>query len=247
MSTRKRNQKPQKPSSHYWIYGWHAAVAALQNPERDIRQVFATRNVAVRLSEMNMPIGIQETTPEQLAKRVGEDAVHQGIAVEVAPLPEPNWQGLLDCGKPLVLLDQITDPHNVGAILRTAAAFDIGAVIAPKDHAAPENGVMAKSASGGLEVVPYITVTNLAATMAELKEAHYWLAGLDGHAKQTLSQATLGNDTALVLGAEGKGLRRLTREACDLLITIPMSPQMESLNVSNAAAIAFHHLFSLRS
>ena len=141
------------------------------------------------------------------------------------------------------MLDQITDPHNVGAILRSAAAFDVGAVIATDRNAPTESGVMAKAASGALEVVPLITVTNLVQAIEKIKKAGYWIAGMDGNAKQTIAEAKLDRKTALVLGAEGSGLRRLTAEHCDYLVKLPMSGRIESLNVSNAAAVALYELY----
>lgn len=173
-------------------------------------------------------------------------SVHQGIVIECDPLTQPSLQEwlALGTGAPVILLDQVSDPHNVGAILRSAAAFDIGAVIATDRHAPSESGVMAKSASGGLEAVPLITVTNLSQSMELLKQAGYWICGMDGEARQTIDQAKLDRKTAIVMGAEGTGLRRLTSERCDFLVKLPMSPRMESLNVSNAAAIAMYALYT---
>lgn len=200
-------------------------------------------------------------------------SVHQGIVVECEPLEQPNLQewlasissphrGEVRRGAPLVpteqvsphpnpppagegvlLLDQVSDPHNVGAILRSAAAFDIGAVIATDRNSPQESGVMAKSASGALEIVPLVSVGNLVQAVELLKKSGYWIYGLDGEAKDSISGAKFDAKTALVLGAEGKGLRRLTSEHCDFLVKIPMSNKMESLNVSNAAAVALYEVF----
>ncbi len=145
--------------------------------------------------------------------------------------------------RPVLLLDQVTDPHNVGAILRSAAAFDVGAVIVTDRNAPQESGVMAKAASGALEVVPLIAVTNLVQAIETLKKSGYWIAGLDGAARKAIHEAKLDNKTALVLGAEGAGLRRLTTEHCDFLVKLPISDKMESLNVSNAAAVAMYELY----
>jgi 23S rRNA (guanosine2251-2'-O)-methyltransferase len=174
----------------------------------------------------------------------GSDAVHQGLALMVAPLEPVFLDEVLRGDQPLLVLDQVTDPHNLGAMLRSAAAFNAAAVILTKDHSAPETAVVAKAASGGLDIVPRVVVTNLASALREIKEAGYWVAGLSGDAKQTIREAKLNRKTALVLGAEGKGLRRLTAESCDVLVRLPMSERMESLNVSNAAAIALYSVFA---
>lgn len=173
------------------------------------------------------------------------DAVHQGVVVECAPLTQPSLQDWLaeDIKKPIILLDQVSDPHNVGAILRSAAAFDAGCVVLTDRGAPTESGVMAKSASGAMENVPLIAVGNLVKAIELIKKKEYWVAGLDGASEQNIGAAKLGKDTALVLGAEGRGLRRLTAEHCDYLVKLPMSDRMESLNVSNAAAISLYELY----
>jgi len=229
----------------YWLYGVHAVRAALSNPHRNIRRFITT---APALENVADALGVRKLTPEiissqEISKILAEGAVHQGVAIEVLPLPELSLEEYLaqaKAQKPLLLLDQVTDPHNVGAILRSAAAFEAGAVIVTRDHAPQESAVLAKASSGGIEIVPLITVTNLSQSMEMLKKQGYWCIGLDGEAKQTIVQAKLNNKTALVLGAEGKGLRRLTGERCDLLVRLPISSAMESLNVSNAAAIALY-------
>ncbi len=235
-------------SGTYWIYGHHAVSAVLHNPARQIRRLVISRNALEKVpgewlkSSPRQPEIVDVTV---LSKLLPIDAVHQGIAVEVLPLDQPSmeeWILAHPQKTPLLLLDQVTDPHNVGAILRSAAAFDAGAVILTKDHAPPESAVMAKSASGALELVPLITVTNLVQSMEFLKKHGYWCIGLDGEAKETIAQAKLGSDSALVLGAEGKGLRRLTAEHCDRIVRLPISPRMESLNVSNAAAVALYEI-----
>jgi 23S rRNA (guanosine2251-2'-O)-methyltransferase len=235
-------------SGTYWLYGIHAVSAVLHNPRRHIHRFLVSRNSVEKLSGELLKIA--KKPPEivdvqAISKLLPEDAVHQGIAVEVSPLSQISIEEWLIANPqkiPLLLLDQVTDPHNVGAILRSAAAFNAGAVILTKDHAPPESAVMAKSASGALELVPMITVTNLVQTMETLKKHGYWCIGLDGEAKETIAQAKLGNDSALVLGAEGKGLRRLTAEHCDRIVRLPISPRMESLNVSNAAAVALYEM-----
>lgn len=230
-------------AGRYWLYGAHAVAAALSNPERKIKRILSLRDAAFAY-----PLESYHPRPEILEQKelvllLGPEAVHQGVAVEVEPLEQPFLDEVIRGDRPLLVLDQVTDPHNVGAILRSAAAFDAGAVIVPKDHSAPETAVMAKSASGALDIVPLVTVTNLATALREIQEAGYWVAGLSGHASMTVSEAKLHRKTCLVLGAEGKGMRRLTEESCDVLVKLPMSERMESLNVSNAAAIALFCLY----
>jgi 23S rRNA (guanosine2251-2'-O)-methyltransferase len=229
-----------------FIYGKHAALAALSNPMRKIKRVMVTKNTQTECAkELSKCKNISPTDSAKLEAMLGKDAVHQGIVVECEPLTQPSLQEWLT-GSPLsrelILLDQVSDPHNVGAILRTAAAFGIGAVITLERNAAQESGVLAKSASGALEVVPLISVGNLAQTIEILKKAGYWIYGLDGEAKETIGQQKFDAKTALILGAEGRGLRRLTAEHCDFLVKIPMSGQMESLNVSNAAAVTMYEI-----
>lgn len=229
----------------YWLYGLHAARAALANPRRRLHRLVITAAALEKLADGLEGRGIkpQIVSAQEISHLLKEDAVHQGVAMEVAMLPELSLDEYIrreGVEKPLILLDQVTDPHNIGAILRSAAAFGAGAVVLPKDHAPQESAVLAKASSGGIELVPMITVTNLAQTMEALKKHGYWCVGLDGEAKQTIGEAKLSRQTALVLGAEGRGLRRLTAERADLLVRLPIEAQMESLNVSNAAAIALY-------
>lgn len=230
------------------IYGKHAALAALSNPMRKIRRVMVTANAKKEIGEGVFAGHKNVTVIEggKLDAQLPKDAVHQGIAVECEPLAQPSLQEWLqeNIQKPVLLLDQVSDPHNVGAIIRSAAAFDAGCVVVTDRNAPTESGIMAKSASGGMEVVPLIPVTNLVQAIELLKKHEYWVAGLDGDATQTIKEAKLDNKTALVLGAEGRGLRRLSAEHCDYLVKLPMSSRMESLNVSNAAAVALYELFS---
>lgn len=232
-----------------WIYGYHPAAAALANPQRKILRIIATPESAARLREdSSVPADISART-HTLARKdidhlVGADAVHQGIAVLVRPLNH-NLQDVLATleGRAdacLILLDQVTDPHNAGAILRSASAFGASAVIAPDRHAPDESGVMAKSASGALDKVPYVKTVNLVRAIEMIKEMQFWLVALDGEAPVALSSVDLGGRIALVLGAEGEGIRRLVAEACDHRAKLPISRDMESLNVSNAAAVALY-------
>lgn len=229
------------------LYGKHAATAALANPMRKIKRVVVTKNTREELGD-KVFAGVKNlslTETKKLDDMLPREAVHQGIAVECDPLSQASLQEWLveNHNKPVLLLDQVTDPHNVGALLRSAAAFDCGAVVTLERSAAQESGVMAKSASGALEIVPLISVGNLAQAIEHLKKAGYWIYGLDGEAKQTIGSVKFDAKTALVLGAEGRGLRRLTAERCDMLVKLPISDKMESLNVSNAGAIALYELY----
>lgn len=231
-----KSNKPRRPAT-YWLYGQHSCAAAAANPARTIRRVVAMKQADTGwLKGRGRPEAVDG---ERLARLLPEGAVHQGVAMEVEPLDDVHLDQVMG-GGPLAVLDQITDPHNVGAILRSAAAFGISALILPKDHAPAEGAVMAKAASGALERVPLVRVTNLASTLKALKKAEYWIAGLDAGGSRGIEAVAAFSPLCLVLGAEGKGLRRLTAEHCDLIVSIPISAAMESLNVSNAAAIAFY-------
>lgn len=228
----------------YWLFGHHAVEEALGNPRRQIHRVVAAGDAAAALGRN---VTVEAVERDFIDKLVGRDVVHQGIAARVSPLPETDIYEICDIGRnreqaTVVVLDQVTDPHNVGAILRSAAAFGAIAIILTERHAAPESGILAKSASGALEHVPLVRVTNLARAMEELKEAGFWCIGLASEAKQTLSSVKSGGRVALCLGAEGAGLRRLTREHCDLLVRLPTSGPIDHLNVSNAAAISLYEL-----
>ena len=234
------NKNKNKASSTI-LFGRHACIAALNNPKRKCTRIFVTDRTA-----KDLPRTHNHPTPKIVNIRefdniVPKDAVHQGIAIETEPLPEVNLKSLYN-ENIIVILDQVTDPHNVGAILRSCAAFGAGGIIVPKDNAPFESGTMAKSASGALEIVPICKVTNLARAMDDLKKEGFWIAGLDGKADADLRSANLSGKVAIVMGAEGKGLRPLTQKHCDLLVKLPISSKMESLNVSNAAAICLYEL-----
>lgn len=241
--TRRGHRPSQAPAGRPRFWGRHAVIAALANPERVVRKMWATREALAALDiPPVIPIVFAEVT--DLARLVPGDAPHQGLVAEVDPL-EPIWLGdLLDQGagdrRPLLILDQVTDPHNVGAILRSAAAFDALGIVTPDRHAPPESGTVARAASGALEVVPWVRVVNLARALEEIAEAGFWRVGLTGEATPTLAEAIGGVRTALVLGAEGEGMRPNTAAHCDALARLPISPRVESLNVSNAAAIALY-------
>jgi len=240
-----------------WIYGTHAALAALANPARRIRRVLVGRDQAEALSAAlaaaiaarggDFPPA-EHVAREDLERALPRGSVHQGLAVQASDLEGIDIDDLLRLvdGAPsacIVALDQVTDPHNVGAILRSAAAFGVAAVILPERHAPAASAVMAKAASGAMERVPLVRVVNLARALDQLKAANVWCVGLAGDAPQALGQADLTGRIALVLGSEGEGLRRLTRERCDMLVRIPMAREaVESLNVSNAAAVALYEI-----
>jgi 23S rRNA (guanosine2251-2'-O)-methyltransferase len=240
----KRGHRPsQAPASRPRFYGRHAVLAALANPERTVRKLWGTREA---LAALDIPAVIPITYADvaDLGRLVPHDAPHQGLVAEVDPLEE-IWLGdLLDQGagdrRPLVILDQVTDPHNVGAVLRSAAAFDALGLITQDRHAPPESGALARSASGTLETVPWVRVVNLARALDEIGEAGFWRIGLTGHAKGTLGEVMGLGRIALVLGAEGEGMRQNTESHCDELARLPISPKVESLNVSNAAAVALY-------
>src|SRR6266571_3920211 len=223
------------------LYGWHTVKAALENPARRIRRLYATPNAARRLAEDGVALAVEPelVRPDAIARRLGPDAVHNGVLAEADPLPSPELEELEPAGIVLVL-DQITDPHNVGAILRTAAAFAVTAVVTTARHSPEATGVLAKSASGALEYVPMVTVQNIARALAVLKERGYLTVGLDSTGEVGLEGAALRAPLALVLGAEGKGLRQLTRTTCDQLARLDLPGRIKSLNVSNAAALALY-------
>ena len=224
------------------LYGLHTVRAALDNPERKLIKLSATQNALVRLeiaSVENLGIPFETVTPQDLDKILGPEAIHQGVMLETRPLPPRRLEALQD--SPLILvLDQVTDPHNVGAIMRSAVAFDAGAVITTQRHSPTESGVMAKSASGALELIPYIQVTNLADALGELHKLGFFSVGLDSDGPAPMEETLVGDRIALVLGAEGKGLRQKTRETVSALARLDMPGAIKSLNVSNAAAIALY-------
>jgi 23S rRNA (guanosine2251-2'-O)-methyltransferase len=229
------------------LYGWHAVVEALRNPRRKIRKLLLTPNALRRLEEEGVALRVtpEVVRPETIAGRLGPDAVHQGFLAEADPLPTVGLEDIPPNGLVLVL-DQITDPHNVGAILRTAAAFAVDAVVTTARHSPEATGVLAKSSSGGLEHVPIAIVPNLARALAELGELGFRRIGLDSEAPEALEKADFSGGVALVLGAEGKGLRQLSKETCDVLARMDMPGVIKSLNVSNACAIALHVATSAR-
>ena len=222
------------------IYGWHSAVEAIRNPKRRVRRIVATPNALARLAELSISELPKPADARDIERLTGRDAVHQGIAVVVDPLPDLDLADFADA-KLLVVLDQVTDPHNVGAVVRSAAAFGAAAVILTERHGPAESGALSKAASGGLEHVALVRVKNLARAMDELAELGFERVGLDSDHAETLENLRPGK-TAIVLGAEGRGLRRLTREKCDRLVRLDVPGPIKSLNVSNAAALSLYAL-----
>jgi 23S rRNA (guanosine2251-2'-O)-methyltransferase len=224
------------------LWGKHAVAAALDNPQRRVLRAWATREAA-ELMQFPSEVGVTLAEPPDLGRLVPHDAPHQGLVIEVEPLEE-IWLGDLLTSAPekavLLVLDQVTDPHNVGAILRSAAAFGAIGIVTQDRHSPPESGALAKAASGALERVPWARVVNLARSLEEIGEAAFWRIGLAGDAQTELKDAFGPPRIALVLGAEGPGLRPNTREHCDALARLPITDAIESLNVSNAAAVALY-------
>ncbi len=240
---RKRAQLPpgaRRPDT-LWIYGVHAVEAALANPRRRVLRLLATPNALARLtgSDVEVRVAAEPTTPRDLDRLLGGDAVHQGIAIEVAPLPALGIEALADA-KLVVVLDQVTDPHNVGAVLRSAVAFAADALVTTGRHAASETGTLAKAASGALDRIKWVEVQNLARALEEMGTLGFTRIGLDSEAGTPIEDAINGARIALVLGAEGKGLRRLTAETCDVVARLAVPGEIGSLNVSNAAALSLY-------
>ncbi len=229
---------------HVWIYGLHAVSAAISNTNRITCALTLTENAARRLAERidgELPAH-DVVRPKDLDKILGSDTVHQGALLETSQLPEPRLEDLTEAAAngPIVLLDQITDPHNVGAILRSAAVFGAAGVIMTWRHSPPLDATLAKSASGALELIPILRVQNLSRTLDDVKAQGITVLGLEGAADAKLEDQAFDGPTAIVLGAEGKGLRQLTAENCTMLCRIAASGTLASLNVSNAAAVALH-------
>ena len=238
---RDRFQSGGSPEGPAILYGIHTVKAALENPARRIRKLWTTENALRRLREDGAHLSLEPemVRPDALAARLGPEAVHQGVLAEADALPSPGIEELPARGLVLVL-DQITDPHNVGAIFRSAAAFAVSAIVTTARHSPEATGVLAKSASGALELVDLVTVQNLARGLAALKERGFLLVGLDSGGESDLAATPLRAPLALVLGAEGKGLRQLTRETCDHVARLELPGAIKSLNVSNAAALALY-------
>ena len=242
MSRRKKSHQSHGSATRPRFWGKHAVVAALDNPDRKVLRAWATRDAAAL---MNFPKEVAVTLADvaDLGRLVPNDAPHQGVVIEVEPLEDLWLEEILQGAAErsiLLVLDQVTDPHNVGAILRSAAAFGAAGIVTQDRHSPPESGVVAKSASGALERVSWARVVNLARALEEIGEAGFWRIGLAGDAETDLATALGPPRVALALGAEGAGLRPNTRDHCDALARLPITNAIESLNVSNAAAVALY-------
>jgi len=240
---RKRGKRPASVQST-WLYGLHAVAAALANPNRRCRRLVATEEAVESLDADVSPR--PEIWPRsEIDRLLPAGAVHQGIAGAFEPLPATALEDLLDLADDdqpcaIIVLDQVTDPRNVGAIMRSAAAFGCRGVIVQDRHSPPSSGALFKAASGGAETVPLVRVSNLVRAIDALRSAGFWSIGFDADGPEILSEVDLGGRVALVLGAEGRGLRRLTRDRCDHLVRVPISDAVSSLNVAAAAAIALY-------
>jgi len=253
MKKHKHHARPEHKSApapsggRYWMVGWHAVLGALNNPQREVSRLLVTASSAAELPKFTRNIRPETVEGKEIERLAGFETVHQGIAAMVSPLERDSIEPHLMGNGPLLILDQVTDPHNVGAILRSSAAFGVTALIITKDHSARESASMAKAACGALDIVPIIEVVNLAQALRDIKDAGFWTLGLDGTGKRTLLESKPTGKLALVLGAEGKGMRRLTAESCDEIVKLPIDQRMESLNVSNAAAVALYQLYVSRA
>ncbi|MEO4041216.1 23S rRNA (guanosine(2251)-2'-O)-methyltransferase RlmB [Hoeflea sp. CAU 1731] len=237
-----KSEKDNAAADTVLVYGLHSVRAAMDNPSRTIHRMLVTRNALKRLeiaSAESLAFDVTIVEPSAIDAELPEDAVHQGAMIEAAPLPQPTLSDLKD--SPLLLvLDQITDPHNVGAILRSAVAFGAGAVITTTRNSPGESGALAKAASGALEMMPYVQVVNLAEAITNLQKAGFLTIGLDSEGTADLANSFSGNRIALVLGAEGKGLRQKSRETVNVLARLDVPGRIKSLNVSNAAAVSLY-------
>ncbi|WP_338663558.1 TrmH family RNA methyltransferase [Pararoseomonas sp. SCSIO 73927] len=247
-----RREEDRAPANTLWLHGLHAVAAAVLNPRRRLRRLLLTADAEAALKE-RLPegaIAARKLQPERVEDRarfhtfLPEDSVHQGAALLAEPLPGIGLDDALKASDgPVLLLDQVTDPRNVGAILRAAAAFGAAAVVVQDRHAPAETGALARAASGALEIVPMVREVNLARAIRHLQDGGAWVMGLAGEAGRTLAEAKpTDRRVGLVLGAEGGGLRRLQRETCDELVRLPITEAMESLNVASAAAVALYEL-----
>ena len=233
---------PQLQPEQVFLYGLHTVRAALANPERKLIKLSVTQNAFARLDMGDadvLPFPVEFVSPQDIDKVLGPEAIHQGVMLETRPLPVRKLEALKE--SPLLLvLDQVTDPHNVGAIMRSAVAFGAGALVTTQRHSPTESGVLAKSASGALELIPYIQITNLADALGELHKLGFQTIGLDSEGPAELEKTFAAERVALVLGSEGKGLRQKTRETVNALARLDMPGEIKSLNVSNAAAVALY-------
>ena len=238
---------PLEIGKHIWLYGYHAVLAALTNPQRQKHRLVITPKSFSDTFYGIEPEIVEQSTLEQLLPK---GVVHQGVALLTSPLPKTTIDSILENVSDesiVIVIDQAYDPRNIGAIIRSASAFKADAVIIPDRYSPQATSVLAKSASGALEKIPLIRVTNLARSLEQLKKVGYWCAGLVPDAKQTLAEAKLSGKIVLVFGAEGRGMRRLTRDKCDYLLRIPIDHEMGSLNIAAAAAISLYELNRIKN
>ncbi len=257
--TSKRNYRPNnntddsvsalKPlaKDSIFLHGRHPVEAALKNSRRECLRLLGTKNALMNVKReiLKPTLKIQEATEFELNGLVLSDSPHQGLVLEVRPLPSIDLfdlQPIPDQKNVILMLDQVTDPHNVGACIRSAAALGARAIITQDRNSPVEGGVLGRAAAGGLEILPWLQVANLAQALDALKDLGYWHVGLDGGTKASIRDVSLGDNIVVVMGSEGKGMRPLVRKKCDLVAKIPMTGQIESLNVSNAAAIALYQI-----
>ena len=236
---------PDAPKGAVWLYGHHAIAAALANPSRRLRHLLLTEEAETAITasfKAAWPLQPERTDRARLDQLLGWDVVHQGAALLADPLPQPSLQSVLEHAGPIVVLDQVSDPRNVGAIMRSAAAFGAAAVIVQDRNAPDETGALAKAASGALEILPLLRAVNITRTLIALKAANIWCIGLDAAGPALSGASFAGRRVALVLGSEGEGMRRLTRETCDEVVGLAIKGVVESLNVSAAAAVALYEL-----
>lgn len=229
----------------YWIFGWHACQSAFNNKNRRIEKILLDKKQDPKKLNLSRKVNTEIVDSKVIEQKVGKDSVHQGIAALVHELMPEDLSFLANQTEAtIVILDQVTDPHNAGAIWRSAAAFGATAIITTERNSAPESGVLAKSASGALEIVPRIEVKNLASAINELKEMGFWVYGFSEHAKESLSKFSFAKKTALIFGSEGEGMRSLTAKNCDQTLKLETHNAFHTLNVSNAAAVALYEVFN---
>jgi 23S rRNA (guanosine2251-2'-O)-methyltransferase len=244
---RDQQHRPRGDNSGLWLYGMHPVMAALANPKRKLHRLVLTERAAQEIgTKLLSHVKHEIADMNAIGRLLPDNAVHQGVALQCEKLPKRDIEEVLEAPSEkrriVVVLDQISDPHNVGAILRSAAAFGASAVVVQDRHAPPESGVLAKSASGALDAVPYVEVVNISRALEDLGKLGFWRVALAGDGEQSLQEATHPGDIAIVLGSEGSGIRRLVREHCDTAAFIPIERSTESLNVSNAAAVTLYEL-----
>jgi len=237
----KEKEKSSKPMQYY-MYGKHTVIAALNNPNRNVKHVYSLKKQSEEIKKLYPHIDVRITTEELITKKIGHNQPHQGIIALVNSIFEKDIKKLNfnETQDRIVILDQLSDPQNIGAIIRSASAFGITKLILPNDNTPDENASIAKAASGCLELMQIAKVTNIKSAIDALKKMGFWIAGLDVNTKKTVSEIQNIDKLAIIIGSEGKGIRRLTAQSCDFLVKIPISKDVESLNASNAASIIFY-------